>query len=101
MVFAGDHGVSAHGVSAYPAAVTPAMVRTLVAGRAGVSALAAAHGVRVRVLDLAVDDDLVGVDPAVQRFKVRRSSGPIHLVDALSAEETARALAAGAALARE
>lgn len=101
VVFAGDHGVSAHGVSAYPAAVTPAMVRTLVAGRAGVSALAAAHGVRVRVLDLAVDDDLVGVDPAVQQFKVRRSSGPIHLVDALSAEETARALAAGAAVARE
>lgn len=101
MVFAGDHGVSAHGVSAYPAAVTPAMVRTLVAGRAGVSALAAAHGVRVRVLDLAVDDDLAGVDPAVQRFKVRRSSGPIHLVDALTGEETAEALAAGAAVARE
>lgn len=101
MVFAGDHGVSAHGVSAYPAAVTPAMVRTLVSGRAGVSALAAAHGVRVRVLDLAVDDDLAGVDPAVQRFKVRRSSGPIHLVDALTGEETAQALAAGAAVARE
>lgn len=101
MVFAGDHGIAAHGVSAYPAAVTPAMVRTLVAGRAGVSALAAAHDVRVQVLDLAVDDDLVGVDPAVQRFKVRRSSEPIHLADALTAEETALALAAGAAVARE
>lgn len=101
VVFAGDHGVSAHGVSAYPAAVTPAMVRTLVAGRAGVSALAAAHGVRVQVLDLAVDDDLQGVDPAVQRFKVRRSSEPLHLADALTAEETSRALAAGAAVARE
>ena len=40
VVFAGDHGVAAHGVSAYPAAVTEAMVRTIVAGRAGVSALA-------------------------------------------------------------
>jgi nicotinate-nucleotide--dimethylbenzimidazole phosphoribosyltransferase len=101
VIFAGDHGVAAHGVSAYPSAVTPAMVRTFAAGRAGVSALAAAHGVHVRVLDLAVDDDLDGIDPAVQRFKVRRSSEPIHLADALTAEENARALAAGAEIARE
>jgi nicotinate-nucleotide--dimethylbenzimidazole phosphoribosyltransferase len=101
VIFAGDHGVAAHGVSAYPAAVTPAMVRTFLAGRAGVSALAAAHGVHVRVLDLAVDDDLDGVDPEVSRFKVRRSSEPIHLADALTADETAQALAAGAAVARE
>jgi nicotinate-nucleotide--dimethylbenzimidazole phosphoribosyltransferase len=101
VIFAGDHGVAAHGVSAYPSAVTPAMVRTFAAGRAGVSALAAAHGVHVRVLDLAVDDDLDGIDPAVQRFKVRRSSEPIHLADALTADENARALAAGAEVARE
>src|SRR5690349_22163847 len=43
VIFAGDHGVAAHGVSAYPAAITPAMVRTFVAGRAGVNALARAH----------------------------------------------------------
>lgn len=101
MVFAGDHGIARHGVSAYPAAVTPAMVRTLLDGRAGVCALAAAHGVRVRVLDVSVDDDLVGVDPAVQRFKVRRGSGPIHLEDALSTAETEAALAAGATVAGE
>ncbi|HEX2894312.1 MAG TPA: nicotinate-nucleotide--dimethylbenzimidazole phosphoribosyltransferase [Marmoricola sp.] len=101
VIFAGDHGVAGHGVSAYPSAVTPAMVRTFVLGRAGVSALAAAHGVHVRVLDLAVDDDLDGVDPAVQRFKVRRSSEPIHLADALTAEEVEQALAAGATVARE
>lgn len=101
VVFAGDHGVAGYGVSAYPAAVTPAMVRTFVAGRAGVSALAAAHGVSVRVLDLAVDDDLDGLDPDVQRFKVRRGSEPLHLADALTAAETEQALAAGAAVAAE
>jgi nicotinate-nucleotide--dimethylbenzimidazole phosphoribosyltransferase len=101
VIFAGDHGVAAHGVSAYPSAVTPAMVRTFAAGRAGVPALAAAHGVHVRVLDLAVDDDLDGIDPEVQRFKVRRSSEPIHLADALTAEENTQALAAGAEVARE
>lgn len=101
VIFAGDHGVAQYGVSAYPSAVTPAMVRTFLAGRAGVSALAAAHGVRVRVLDLAVDDDLEGVDPEVSRFKVRRSSEPLHLTDALTLPETRQALDAGAAVAAE
>ena len=101
VIFAGDHGVAAHGVSAYPAAVTPAMVRTFAAGRAGVSALAAAHGVSVRVLDIAVDDDLEGIDPAVQHYKVRRSSEPLHLRDALSRAETEQALENGALVAAE
>ncbi|MGO4254920.1 nicotinate-nucleotide--dimethylbenzimidazole phosphoribosyltransferase [Marmoricola sp. RAF53] len=101
VIFAGDHGVADYGVSAYPAAVTPAMVRTFLAGRAGVSALAAAHGVRVRVLDLAVDDDLDGVGPEVGRFKVRRSSEPLHLRDALTRAEAEQAIEAGATVAAE
>jgi nicotinate-nucleotide--dimethylbenzimidazole phosphoribosyltransferase len=101
VIFAGDHGVARHGVSAYPPEITGAMVRTFLAGRAGVSALAAAHGVTVRVLDLGVDDDLAGVPDDVRRFKVRRSSGAIHLEDALTHEETLRALAAGATVARQ
>jgi len=101
VIFAGDHGVAAHGVSAYPAAVTPAMVRTFAAGRAGVSALAAASGVTVRVLDIAVDDDLEGIDADVQRFKVRRSSEPLHLRDALTIDEVERALEYGMVVAAE
>ena len=101
VIFAGDHGVAAHGVSAYPSAVTPAMVRTFLAGRAGVSALAAAHGVAVSVLDLGVDDDLEGVDPAVTAHKVRRGSGAIHLEDALTREECERAFAVGVQVATE
>ncbi len=101
VIFAGDHGVADFGVSAYPKAVTPAMVGTFLMGKAGVSALAAQHGVTVRVLDLGVDDDLSGVDPAVQAYKVRRSSGAIHLEDALSRDEAEQALDAGAAIADE
>jgi nicotinate-nucleotide--dimethylbenzimidazole phosphoribosyltransferase len=101
VIFAGDHGVAQHGVSAYPPAITAAMVRTFVAGRAGVSALAAAHGVHVRVLDLGVDDDLADVPAEVTAHKVRRSSGPIHLEDALSPEETAQAIEVGRAVAAE
>ena len=99
VVFAGDHGVAAHGVSAYPAAVTEAMVRTIVSGRAGVSALAQAHGVTVSVLDVAVDADLDDVPAEVTARKVRRGSGPIHLVDALTREEAGRSLALGAEVA--
>ncbi len=101
VIFAGDHGVADHGVSAYPKAVTPAMVRTFLAGRAGVSVLAGQHGITVRVLDIGVDDDLEGVDPAVQAFKIRRGSGAIHVEDAMTAAETQSALDAGAAVAAE
>jgi len=101
VVFAGDHGVAAHGVSAYPAAVTEAMVRTIVSGRAGVSALARAHGVDVTVLDIAVDADLADLPGEVTARKVRRGSGAIHLEDALSPDETARAIEHGREVARE
>src|SRR5690349_22610269 len=93
VVLAGDHGVADHGVSAYPPAVTEAMVRTIVAGRAGVSALAAAHGVTVQVYDVAVDADLDDLPAEVTAHKVRRGSGAIHLTDALTREETEQALA--------
>ena len=96
VIFAGDHGVSAYGVSAYPAKITAAMVRTFVMGKATVSALAAAHDVRVRVLDIGVDDD-----PEVREHKVRRGSGAIHLQDALTDEEARQGLEAGATVAAE
>jgi nicotinate-nucleotide--dimethylbenzimidazole phosphoribosyltransferase len=101
VIFAGDHGVTARGVSAYPAAITPAMVRTFVAGRAGVNALAAAHDVHVRVLDLGVDDDLDGVPAEVTARKVTRGSGSIDVEDALTPEQTRQSLDAGRQAAAE
>ncbi len=100
VIFAGDHGVADHGVSAYPKAITGAMVHTFALGKAGVSTLAAQHGVSVRVLDIGVDDDLGG-PPELTAYKVRRGSGAIHLEDALTPEETARAISAGEAVAAE
>ncbi|MFT3873004.1 MAG: nicotinate-nucleotide--dimethylbenzimidazole phosphoribosyltransferase [Nocardioides sp.] len=105
VIFAGDHGVAAHGVSAFPPAITGLMVRTFLAGRAGVSALARAHGVSVRVVDLAVDDDYADLPAEVRgplvAHKVRHGSGAIHLEDALSGAEVRAALTAGAVIARE
>jgi nicotinate-nucleotide--dimethylbenzimidazole phosphoribosyltransferase len=105
VIFAGDHGVAAHGVSAFPPAITGAMVRTFLSGRAGVSALAAVHGVSVRVLDLGVDEDFADLPDDTRQpltaYKIRRGSGAIHLEDALTAAETTAAMAAGAKVARE
>ncbi|HMQ38064.1 MAG TPA: nicotinate-nucleotide--dimethylbenzimidazole phosphoribosyltransferase [Micropruina sp.] len=101
VVFAGDHGVAASGVSAYPAAITPAMVHGIAAGVAGVSALAAANGVRVEIVDIAVAEDLAGLDPAIGRFKVCRGSGSIEVEDALTGERLDAALAAGERIATD
>lgn len=105
VVFAGDHGVAHHGVSTVPPQVTETMLRLMVAGRAGVNALAAAHGVRVRVLDVAVDadtSDLVDSEGRqVDVHKVRRGSGAVHLSDALTRDETEQALESGRSVAVE
>lgn len=99
VVFAGDHGVARSGVSAYPPEVTAQMVANFDAGGAAINALAGIAGAGVRVADLAVD-----ADPLTARIgahKVRRGSGDIAVQDALTDDETARALAAGAAIADE
>jgi nicotinate-nucleotide--dimethylbenzimidazole phosphoribosyltransferase len=105
VIFAGDHGVARHGVSAFPSAITGATVRAALSGQLGVCALAAAHGVAVRVLDLGVDDDFDDLPPqtrtALQQFKIRRSSGAIHIEDALTDHEVHAALAAGATVAHQ
>jgi nicotinate-nucleotide--dimethylbenzimidazole phosphoribosyltransferase len=105
VIFAGDHGVAGHGVSAFPASITGAMVRTFLSGRAGVNALAEVNGVRVRVLDLGVDEDFAdleeGVRKELQRFKILRGCGSIHIEDALTEDQVHRALAAGSQVALE
>ncbi len=58
VVFAGDHGIARAGVSAYPPEVTAQMVRNFLAGGAAVNVLARRAGAGVRVVDMAVDDDL-------------------------------------------
>ena len=101
VVFAGDHGIAADGVSAYPVEITPAMVYGIAGGHAGVSALAAANNVSVSIYDLGVAVDFDDLPPEVSRFKVRRSSGAIHLTDALTRAEVEAALAAGDTIAAE
>ncbi len=96
-VFAADHGVTARGVSAYPSAVTAAMVTTMLGGGAAASVLAREHGVRIRLVDVAVDTQWpTGLLPAeVTDAKAGRGSAPLDTEDALSPEVFAAAFAAG------
>jgi nicotinate-nucleotide--dimethylbenzimidazole phosphoribosyltransferase len=99
VVFAGDHGVARSGVSAYPPEVTAQMVANFDSGGAAINALAGIAGATVRVADLAVDAD--ALTEQIGAHKVRRGSGNITAEDALTAEETTRAIAAGQAIADE
>jgi nicotinate-nucleotide--dimethylbenzimidazole phosphoribosyltransferase len=54
LVMAGDHGVACEGVSAFPQEVTGAMVRTFLAGGAGINAIARHVGAQVWVVDMGI-----------------------------------------------
>jgi nicotinate-nucleotide--dimethylbenzimidazole phosphoribosyltransferase len=99
VVFAGDHGIARTGVSAYPPEVTAQMVANFDAGGAAINVLADIAGATVRVVDMAVDADTLTAQ--VGAHKVRRGSGDITVEDALTDDETARALAAGRTIADE
>jgi nicotinate-nucleotide--dimethylbenzimidazole phosphoribosyltransferase len=101
VLVAADHGIAAAGVSAYPSGVTARQVVAVRENTAPVSVLAPVAGASVRVVDVAVDHD-VDVDPAPdERYRVRAGSGRIDRADALTAEETERAVSVGRGLADE
>lgn len=99
VVFAGDHGVARSGVSAYPPEVTAQMVANIAAGGAAINVLADVAGASVRVADLAVNAD--SFPERIGAHKVRRGSGDIAVENALTDEETARAIEAGRSIADE
>lgn len=67
VLFAGDHGVVAQGVTPWPSAVTTAMVATILKGRASSTALAAAHGADLRLVDAGMAQPPAGPFPAHYR----------------------------------
>ena len=81
-IFAGNHGCVVHGVSAFPAAVTAAMVANFAAGGAAINALAAAAGLELTVVPLALD----------------RPTADFTTAPAMSEAECLAALSAGAAV---
>ena len=100
LVCAGDHGVLERGVSPWPQAVTAAMVGNFCDGGAAVNAIAKTVGARVSVLDVGVAGELEG-HPLLRTAKVRRGTEDLSRGSAMSREEAARAVMAGAGVAEE
>jgi nicotinate-nucleotide--dimethylbenzimidazole phosphoribosyltransferase len=100
LVCAGDHGVLGRGVSPWPQAVTAAMVGNFCDGRAAVNAIARTVGARVSVLDVGVAGELGG-HPLLRDAKVRRGTDDLGRGPAMSRDEAARAVMAGAGVAEE
>ena len=100
LVCAGDHGVLGRGVSPWSQAVTAAMVGNFCDGGAAVNAIAKTVGARVSVLDVGVASELGG-HPLLRSAKVRRGTGDLSRGPAMSRDEAARAVMAGAGVAEE
>ena len=79
LVFAADHGIAAAAVSAYEPGATAQWVTDITGGAARVNVLAELAGATVRVVDVGVG----------------RPGGRIDREDAMSSDDTARALQAG------
>ncbi len=97
-VFAGDHGVVNEGVSAYPQEVTALMVKTFLAGGAGINVLARCAGAEVRVVDIGMANPLPEAPGLIQR-SVRRGTGNILREPAMSREEADKAIDVGVEMA--
>jgi nicotinate-nucleotide--dimethylbenzimidazole phosphoribosyltransferase len=100
VVCAGDHGVLERGVSPWPQALTAAMVSNFCRGGAAVNAIAKTVGARVSVLDVGVASELER-HPLLRAAKVRRGTDDLSRGPAMSREDAARAVIAGAGVAEE
>ena len=100
-VFAADNGVVDEGVSCAPRSVTVQQAVNMTRRKTGMSAMAAAFGDDVAVVDVGMD---CGTTPAgILNRRVRRSTGDIAIEDAMTRPQALAAMAAGmeqAALAR-
>jgi len=100
VICAGDHGVLDRGVSPWPRSVTAAMVKNFCEGGAAANAIARTVGARVSVLDVGVAAELER-HPLLRAAQVRPGTDDLSAGPAMSREEAARAVMAGAGVAEE
>ena len=102
VTMAGDHGVVAEGVSAFPREVTPQMIFNIVAGGAGVNALARQAGADVVVVNMGAAADLSALAAAGKIYDRCIAPGTKNMAagPAMSRDEAVRALEAGIEMAR-
>lgn len=100
IIAAGDHGVHAQGVTPWPQSITATMVEMFCAGKAAVNAIAAAVGAQISVLDVGVANP-VADHPLLRKARVRSGTADLTQGPAMTTDEAAQALLAGAGLAEE
>jgi nicotinate-nucleotide--dimethylbenzimidazole phosphoribosyltransferase len=96
---AADHGVAARGVSAYPQEVTGQMLENFAGGGAAICVLARAAGADLHVFDLGVVAP--SGDGRIRNLRIAAGTGDIMEGPAMSQEEAARCLVAGAGVAAD
>ncbi|TAG72314.1 MAG: nicotinate-nucleotide--dimethylbenzimidazole phosphoribosyltransferase, partial [Burkholderiales bacterium] len=94
LLFAGDHGVYEEAVSPYPQSVTVQMVENIASGGAASSVLAALHAIDYHVFDVGLLSAPAHHGRIVER-NIRRGSRNFCREDAMTHEETLRAIAVG------
>ena len=100
VIFAADHGVTAEGVAPYPSAVTGQMVANLLAGGAGVNALARVARADVHVVDIGVASDL-GAASGVHLRRVAPGTKNMAREPAMTRQQAETALAIGLEMGRD
>lgn len=97
VTMAGDHGVAAEGVSAFPQEVTGQMVGNIVAGGAGINALARVAGARVQVVNMGTACDLSALTDSgrILSKAVAPGTANIAMGPAMTREQAIRSLEAG------
>jgi nicotinate-nucleotide--dimethylbenzimidazole phosphoribosyltransferase len=103
VTMAGDHGVVAEGVSKFPQEVTQQMVYNIVAGGAGINALAAQAGASVVVVDLGVNAEFGDISAAPNFFDKKIAYGTNNIVagPAMSIANARKAVETGIEIALE
>jgi nicotinate-nucleotide--dimethylbenzimidazole phosphoribosyltransferase len=105
LVMVADHGVVDEGVSAYPQAVTAEMIKTFLAGGAGINVLSRQIGAEINVVDMGVIPELKpdaseGENQLLIR-KVANGTANFARGPAMSIKEAERAVLTGFQLASE
>jgi len=95
LIFAGDHGIVESGVSAYPQTVTAQMVANFLGGGAAISVFARQHDIELLIVDAGVNADLSS-HPKLVDAKIDKGTRNFSIQPAMTAEECAKALQAGA-----
>ncbi|HEV7230338.1 MAG TPA: nicotinate-nucleotide--dimethylbenzimidazole phosphoribosyltransferase [Bacteroidia bacterium] len=101
LVFAADHGIANEGVSAYPQEVTYQMVLNFLNGGAAINVFCKQNGIDINIVDAGVNYDFPGGLAGLTRCKIGRGTKSFLREPAMSAEETQKAIQAGAKIVRD